>query len=162
MKIKLPVQNDYAILHHLGPVDISKLLEIPILGNTLIFMKPGLENLKLIYPAVELERIESKIINSGGSIRWFQENEIVDSRITIEVEITEIIEILDYMLISFINCINFNSVIRIRKNYIIAIIKAALCNYYKNKLGGNCGENSWKIIRKEAINWFYGILQNKY
>lgn len=153
MKIKLLVQGEYAILHHLGPVNISKLLEIPILGNTLISMKPGLENLKL-YPAIEL--FEHKIL--CHNIGWFQENEIVDSKYTIEAEITEIIEILDFILTSFKKCIIFNSVIRTRESYKIAIIRAALCNYYKNKLGGDCKENSWKIIRKEAINWFYGML----
>lgn len=153
MKIKLLVQDEYAILHHLGPVDISKLLEIPILANTSTFMKPGLENLKLIYPAIELE---NKILSSD--IGWFQGNEVVDPKNTIDVEITEIIEVLDFILMSFTKYIIFNSVAKTRENYKRTIIKAALCNYYKNKLGGYCGENSWKIIRKEAINWFYGIL----
>lgn len=154
MKIKLLVQDEYAIIRHLGPVDISKLLEIPILGNTHVSMKPGLENLKLIYPAIEL--IEHNILITD--IGWFQENEIVDSNNTIEVEITEIIEVLDFILMSFTKYVIFNSVAKTKENYKIAIIKAALCNYYKNKLGGGCEENSWKIIRKEAINWFYGIL----
>lgn len=154
MKIKLLVQDEYAILYHLGPVDISKLLEIPILGNTLISMKPGLENLKLIYPAIEI--LEHNILIPD--IMWFQENEVVDSKNTIEVEITEIIEILNFILISFTNHIIFNSVAKTKENYKRTIIKAALCNYYINKLGGDCKENSWKIIRKEAINWFYGML----
>lgn len=151
MKIKLLVHDGSAILHHLGPVDISKLLEIPILGNTLISMKPSLENLKLIYPAIKL--LEHNTHNTLiPDIRWFQENEVVDSKNTIEVEITEIIEILNFILTSFIK---FKSVMRTNK---IIIIKAALCNYYINKLGENCEENTWKIIRKEAINWFYGML----
>ena len=153
MKIKLLVQEEYAILHHLGPVDISKLLEIPILGNTLISMKPGLENLKLIYPAIKLLIPESKKLSSD--IRWFQENEIMDSKFTIEVEITEIIITLNFILTSFIKYVIFNSVIRTNK---IAIIRAAICNYYLNKLGEDCEENTWKIIRKEARNWFYGML----
>lgn len=158
MKIKLLVHDGSAILHHLGPVDISKLLEIPILGNTLVYMKPGLENLKLIYPAIEL--LEHNTHNTLiPDIRWFQENEVVDSKNTIEVEITEIIEILNFILTSFIKCIISNSVIRPRESYKRTIIKVALCNYYINKLGGgDCEENSWKIIRKEAINWFYGML----
>lgn len=151
MKIKLLVQGEYAILHHLGPVDISKLLEIPILGNTLISMKPGLENLKLIYPAIKLIGHNILCFNIG----WFQENEVVDSKNTIEVEITEIIELLDLKLMTLDYT---NSVAITEKNYIRPIIKAALCNYYKNKLGGDCEENTWKIIRKEAINWFYGML----
>lgn len=156
MKIKLLVQGEYAILHHLGPVNISKLLEIPILGNTLISMKPGLENLKLIYPAIELLEYNTLI----PDIRWFQENEVVDPKYTytIEVEITEIIEILNFILTSFTNHIIFNSVAKTKENYKRTIIKAALCNYYLNKLGEDCEENTWKIIRKEAINWFYGIL----
>ena len=158
MKIKLLVQDEYAILRHLGPVDISKLLEIPILGNTLISMKPGLENLKLIYPAIEILEHNTLI----PDIRWFQENEVVDSKYTIEAEITEIIEILNFILTSFTNHTIFNSVIKTKENYKRTIIKAALCNYYINKLGENCEENTWKIIRKEAINWFYGMLQNKY
>lgn len=155
MKIKLLVQDEYAILRHLGPVDISKLLEIPILGNTSTFMKPDLENLKLIYPAIEL--LEHNILITD--IGWFQENEVVDSKNTIEVEISEIIEVLDFILMSFTKYVIFNSVAKTRENYKRTIIKAALCNYYKNKLEGrDCEENSWKIIRKEAINWFYGIL----
>ena len=154
MKIKLLVQDEYAILRHLGPVDISKLLEIPILGNTLISMKPGLENLKLIYPAIEILEHNTLIPDIG----WFQENEVVDSKYTIEAEITEIIEILNFILTSFTNHTIFNSVIKTKENYKRTIIKASLCNYYINKLGENCEENTWKIIRKEAINWFYGML----
>ena len=127
MKIKLLVQDGSAILHHLGPVDISKLLEIPILGNTLVYMKPGLENLKLIYPAIELLEYNMLIPN----IRWFQENEVVDSKYTIEVEITEIIEILNFILTSFTNHIIFNSVAKTKEYYKRTIIKAALCNYHK-------------------------------
>lgn len=118
-------------------------------------MKPtGLENLKLIYPAIEL--FEHNIL--CHNIVWFQENEIVDSKNTIEVEITEIIEVLNFILTSFIKKCIINSVVRTRESYKIAIIRAAICNYYINKLGEDCEENTWKIIRKEAINWFYGML----
>ena len=120
-------------------------------------MKPGLENLKLIYPAIKLIGYNKL----SSDIRWIQENEIVDSKNIIEVEIIEIIKLLDFILASFIKRINFNSVIRTIESYKIAIIRAALCKYYRNKLGGgDCEENTctWKIIRKEAINWFYGIL----
>lgn len=156
MKIKLLVQGEYAILHHLGPVDISKLLGIPILGNTLISMKPGLENLKLIYPAIKLLKHNILI----ADVVWFQENKVVDSKNTVEVEITEIIEILNFLLLT--SFIKFNSLTRARMSYKAIIIRAALCNYYLNKLGEDCEENTWKIIRKEAINWFYDMLQNKY
>ena len=157
-KTKLLVQGEYAILHDLGPVDISKLLEIPILGNTLVSMKPGLENLKLIYPAIKLHKLlEHNILIAD--VVWFQENEVVDSKNTVEVEITEIIEILNFILTSFIT---FNSLTRARMSYKAIIIRVALCNYYLNKLGEDCEENTWKIIRKEAINWFYDMLQNKY